>query len=59
MFFWKSSVLYSSEYKATYEKVMKGIADGYLQRYLKITPGNTLGIAHTSSILLNVKGKTQ
>lgn len=57
MYFGKSTILYSNEYKATYEKVMKGIIDGYLQHYLEITPGNTLGIMHTSSILLNVKGR--
>ena len=47
------------EYKATYEQVMKGLIDGYLHHYLDITPGNTLGIAHASSILLNVTGKKE
>jgi hypothetical protein len=57
MHFRKSTVMYSGGYKETYEKVMKGIIDGYLQHYLEITPGNTLGIAHNSIILLNVVGK--
>jgi hypothetical protein len=57
MHFGKSTIPYSNEYKATYEKVMKGIIDGYLQHYLEITPGNTLGITHTSYILLNVTGR--
>ncbi|HTE00820.1 MAG TPA: hypothetical protein VK668_16120 [Mucilaginibacter sp.] len=57
MHFGKSDIPYSHEYKATYEKIMKGIIDGYLQHYLEITPGNTLGIPHNSSIYLNVEGK--
>ncbi|MDB5023961.1 MAG: hypothetical protein JWP78_1716 [Mucilaginibacter sp.] len=56
MHFGRSIIPYSSEYKATYEQVMKGIINGYLQHYLEIAPGNTLGMAHTSSVLLNVKG---
>ena len=59
MYFRKSTILYSREYKMTYEQVMKGIVDGYLQRYLQIVPGSTLGITHTSAILLNVTGKTE
>ncbi len=57
MHFRKSNIPYSSEYKATYEQVMKGIMTGYLQHYLDITPGNTLGISHTTAVLLNVTGK--
>ena len=57
MYFRKSTVNYLPGYRTTYEAVMKGIVDGYLEHYLEITPGNTLGISHTSSILLNVEGK--
>ena len=49
---------YGHQYKAIYDQVMKGIIQGYLQLYLDITPGKTLSIPHTSSILLNVKGYT-
>ncbi|MGZ3767515.1 MAG: hypothetical protein ACXVA2_22825 [Mucilaginibacter sp.] len=59
MFFRKSTILYMPEHKTTYEQVMKGITDGYLQHYLDITPGRTLGIPHTSSILVNVTGETK
>ena len=59
MHFRKSSIPYSSEYRATYEQVIKGIMRGYLQHYMEITPGNTLGISHTTTILLNVTGKKQ
>lgn len=37
-------------------KIMKAIMDGYLTHYLQITPGQTLGIAHDSQILLVVRG---
>ena len=37
-------------------KVMKGIVDGYLTYYIKTTPGKTLGMAHASRILVQVKG---
>jgi hypothetical protein len=59
MHFGKSTIPYSQEYKKTYEGVMNGIMKGYLEHYLEITPGNTLSIPHTSSILLNVVGKKQ
>jgi hypothetical protein len=58
MIFSHSAVPLMPEFKASYEQVMRGIVDGYLQHYLRIVPGTTLGIAHTSSILLNVNGKT-
>jgi hypothetical protein len=35
---------------------MKGITNGYLKHYLKVTPGTTLGIPHASKILVYVKG---
>ena len=41
--------------KSTIE-VMKGITDGYLKLYLNAKPGKTLGIPHTSIVLLNVTG---
>lgn len=55
--FRKSSIPYSHEFKDTYENVIRGIISGYLTKYLNVTPGNTLGIAHTSMIELNVTGK--
>ncbi|MDB5133654.1 MAG: hypothetical protein JWP37_257 [Mucilaginibacter sp.] len=59
MYFRKSTIPYYPEFKATYERIMKGIVKGYLQHYLEITPGSTLGIVHTTSILVNVKGKKE
>lgn len=57
MHFRKSTIPYPSAFQKTYTDVMKGIIDGYLKLYLDVTPGKTLGIAHTSVILLNVTGK--
>lgn len=37
-------------------KVMKGVMDGYLKLYLTTLPGTTLGIPHTSRVILRVKG---
>lgn len=59
MYFRKSTMPYYPEHKATYEQVMKGLIDGYLHHYFDITPGSTLGVAHASSILLNVVGKKE
>ncbi|MDB5151990.1 MAG: hypothetical protein JWR54_741 [Mucilaginibacter sp.] len=59
MYFRNSTVFLMPEFKATYEQVMKGIVNGYLQHYLEITPGHTLGISHTSYVLLNVTGKRE
>ncbi len=53
----ESMIPYSHEFQSTYEHVIKGIIDGYLKLYVKVTPGNTLGIAHTCSILINLTGK--
>jgi hypothetical protein len=55
--FRNSAVPLMSDVKAAYEKVMRGIVDGYLKRYLDVIPGKTLGIPHTTSILLNIDGK--
>jgi hypothetical protein len=59
IYFKESMIPYSHEFKASYEHVIKGIIDGYLKLYLKVTAGSTLGIAHTSSVLLNVTGKRE
>jgi len=45
------------EYKASTIQTLKGIIDGYLKFYLSVTPGSTLGIRHTSIVILNVVGR--
>ncbi|GAA4316161.1 hypothetical protein GCM10023149_12970 [Mucilaginibacter gynuensis] len=47
--------IYPENYKATV-RVMSGIVDGYLKLYLNVTPGTTLGIPHSSVIVINVRG---
>ncbi|HTD39824.1 MAG TPA: hypothetical protein VK671_04330 [Mucilaginibacter sp.] len=59
MTFRNSAVPLMSNFKASYEQVMRGIVDGYLTRYLDVTPGKTLGIPHNTSVLLNVNGKIE
>lgn len=59
MYYRKSVVPYMPEFRATYERIMKAIINGYLKRYLDVTPGKTLGMPHTTSILLNVTGEAK
>ena len=56
MTFRNSAIPLMPEFKNSYEQVMRGIVNGYLMHYLDITPGKTLGIPHTTYILLNVNG---
>jgi hypothetical protein len=42
------------EFRKSTIDVIKGIIDGYLAFYLKVTPGSTLGIRHTSRVILDV-----
>lgn len=56
MTFRNSVVPLMPEFKNSYEQIMRGIVNGYLMHYLDITPGKTLGIPHTTYILLNVAG---
>jgi len=56
LIFRKSNQEIMPEFKESTTAAMKGITDGYLKLYLKVTPGSTLGIPHTSIILLNVTG---
>ena len=56
LIFRKANQLIMPEFKESTLTAMKGITDGYLKLYLNVTPGKTLGIPHTSIILLNVTG---
>lgn len=57
--FRKSTIPYSQEFQKSYERTIKAIIAGYLERYVNVTPGSTLGIPHASTILLNVTGKKE
>lgn len=54
--FRKSQIPLSAEFAESWTAAMKGITDGYLKLYLKVTPAKTLGIAHNSIIFLNAVG---
>jgi hypothetical protein len=56
MIFRKSNQLMMPEFKESTITAMKGITDGYLKLYLDVKPGKTLGIPHSSIVLLNVIG---
>jgi hypothetical protein len=44
------------DFEAPQRKIRQSVTDVYLQRFLVIIPGSTLGIPHTTEIMLNVKG---
>ncbi len=57
LYFDRSMVYVMPEFRESNTKILKAIIDGYLTAYLKVTPGSTLGIKHTSYIIVNVVGK--
>lgn len=54
--FGKSTVYIMPEFEESRIRVMKGIMDVYLRNLLEVRPGKTLGMAHPSTITLQVKG---
>lgn len=44
------------EFEASHRRVLQGIADVYLERFLEIVPGKTLGTPHATEVMLHVKG---
>ena len=44
------------EFAVSYPRIMKAIVKGYLKAYLTIKPGTTLGIPHTSEVIVAVTG---
>ncbi|MFI5160236.1 MAG: hypothetical protein ACHQHN_03120 [Sphingobacteriales bacterium] len=55
--FRKSLIPVFHEFEASFNRAIKGILDGYVARYVNVTPGTTLSIPHTSIIVLNLTGK--
>lgn len=47
----------SEEFVESRTRVLKGIIEVYLHKYLTIIPGKTLGIPHASEIMIYLKGK--
>jgi len=46
----------SPEFEESRKKVLQGIIDVYLQNWMNIKPGSTLGMKHNTLIMLHVKG---
>src|SRR5690554_1567954 len=46
----------SPEFEESREKVLQGIIDVYLQNWMETKPGTTLGMPHSTLIMLHVKG---
>jgi len=47
----------SPDFKAAFIRMSEGVMKSYLQYYLKVVPGSTLGFAHASTISVHVEGK--
>ncbi|RKD20255.1 hypothetical protein BCY91_01135 [Pelobium manganitolerans] len=47
----------TDDYRENRRKVLQGILDLYIGRLVKVTPGHTLGMAHSSLVVLNLIGK--
>lgn len=45
------------DFVAPQRRVMQGIVDLYLHRFLEITPGQTLGMSHSTEITLHLRGQ--
>lgn len=54
-FLW-SLIAIMPEFKESTIHAIKGIIDGYLKTYVRVTPGTTLGIPHNCSVTLNLVG---
>ena len=54
--FRKSNQFSYPEFEKSTREAMQGITDGYLKLYLDVKAGKTLGIPHSSIIMLNVTG---
>ncbi len=55
----KSELFSYPEFVAANDKTIKAILAGYVERYVQVTPGSTLGIPHTSIISINIRGKKE
>lgn len=44
------------EFEASHRRVLQGIVDVYLERFLEILPGKTLSTPHATEVMLHVKG---
>jgi hypothetical protein len=45
-----------AEFEAQTNKTLHAIVDGYLTAYLDVAPASTLGLPHSSIVIMHVKG---
>ncbi|MFB9840958.1 hypothetical protein [Mucilaginibacter ginsenosidivorans] len=57
--FRKSTIFSYPEFEKSNTQAIKALLSGYVARYVNVTPGSTLGIPHTSVVLINLTGKKQ
>jgi len=57
--FRKSTIFSYPEFEKSNNQAIKALLSGYVARYVNVTPGSTLGIPHTSVVLINLTGKKQ
>ena len=55
--FRKSTIFSHPEFEKSTMQAIKSILSGYVARYVNVTPGSTLGVLHTSIVLINLTGK--
>ena len=52
----KSQIPIYPEFAVSTPKTIKAILAGYVERYVQVKPGSTLGIPHTSIVVINLTG---
>lgn len=57
IYFKKSINFAYEEFEESTNKIIRAITAGYLKAYLDVTPGTTLGMPHSSVIILHVTGR--
>jgi hypothetical protein len=45
------------DFEAPQRRVLQGVVDVYIQHFLEVTPGKTLGMPHPTEIMLHVRGR--
>ncbi|MDB5287300.1 MAG: hypothetical protein JWR05_2249 [Mucilaginibacter sp.] len=56
LFFVRSINFSYAEFEARTNKTLRAIVNGYLTGYLDVTPASTLGMPHSSIVIMHVKG---
>jgi len=54
--FRRSRLFLMPEFEESTKRTIRGIIHGYLSAYMNVSPGKTLGMAHPSIIIINVRG---